>query len=76
MSPLHPRLEHLNMASSVGGQIGDAGSQNGKGLRFWAAFGAVAITGLAASLDAVTLSVALPVRLSLFRWLRASAILK
>jgi hypothetical protein len=34
----------------------------GKSLKFWAAWAAIAITNLAASLDATTLSVALPVR--------------
>ncbi len=39
-----------------------AGPQRGPGLRFWLAFWAIALTNLAAALDATSLSVALPVR--------------
>jgi hypothetical protein len=51
------------VASGPQGLVGNAPvrAQKGLSLKFWLAFWAIAITNLAASFDATTLSVALPV---------------
>lgn len=52
---------HNGQDESSPGQTSTHDQSRGLGFRFWLAFWAVAITNLAASLDATTLSVALPV---------------